>query len=76
MITSFKRAGYEQWIRGRGSHIDFNCSCGDFQMRKLKNRPTSKERKELIPCKHLTPLLEMTDLNFYVGYPWISGRSI
>ncbi len=62
---SFKRGGYEQWIRIIGSSVRFNCACTDFQVRKLRKH--YKDGKELIPCKHLVPLLETIDLNFCVG---------
>ena len=75
MRTIFFRYGrYEQWVRCRGHYIDFNCLCIDFQVRKLTSH--YRDGNELLPCKHLTPILQMVDLNFLKGYPWISGRSI
>lgn len=69
----FKLGNYEQWVRARGHLIDFNCLCRDFRFRKLVEH--YRDGEKLLPCKHLIPILERIDLNFCVGYPWISGRS-
>lgn len=73
MMLSFKRQGYDQWIQVIGSSVKFNCACTDFQVRKLTGH--YRDKKELLPCKHLVPLLETIDLNFCVGYLWIPRRS-
>jgi hypothetical protein len=59
VLIEYKISKYEQYIHYHEGIIKINCSCADFQFRKLADAKLKNEPPK--PCKHLIQAINLID---------------